>query len=260
MSEFSVRRSKINHIFISHLHGDHIFGLPGYLNSLSLNGRTAELTIVGPVGIKAYVETIIHITQGHRSFPIVFNELSVEEYQQVIVLPSIEVYAFPLKHRVPTFGYLFRERPTQCKIDPEAIPLYSLTIPEIKSAKAGDDIVRANGTIIPNADLVLSPTPLRSFAYCSDTIYDPDIVPYIKGATMIYHEATYLHELADKARSRMHATTKEAALIAKQGRVNKLLIGHYSSRYKDLQPLLEETRETFNNAHLAEEGKFYSIE
>jgi ribonuclease Z len=259
MSQFGVKRSRINHIFISHLHGDHIFGLPGFINSLNLNGRKDPLEIFGPVGLQDYLLTIFRLTAAHVSFEIIFHELESPTYQRIAVDGDMEIFAFPLKHRILTFGYLFIERKKEYKLNPLAIDQYQLTVEEMKMAKLGKSINRLD-LVIKNEDLTLPKVPDKSFAYCSDTIYDEEIIPYITGANTLYHEATYLHDLADQARQRMHATADEAARIAHMAAVNTLIIGHYSSRYKNLQPLVDEARAVFPNTHLALEGQHYTIQ
>lgn len=258
MSEFHIKRKKIDNIFISHLHGDHIFGLPGLINSLSLNGRTNILSIIGPKGIKEFVEQIMRTTSSHLSFDILYRELSGDTVIPLGRFNDLQVTAFPLIHRVPTYGYRFTEILEERNLDPSAIEKYQLTIPEILTAKQGESIHRESGTL--SLDQVTLPLkPARSFAYCSDTMYSKDVIPHIRGVNLLYHEATYLHESHQKAKDYQHSTAQEAAQIAKGAGVGKLLLGHYSSRYKNLNPLAEEACMTFKNSHLAIQGEIHPI-
>ncbi len=259
MSEFHVKRKKIDHIFISHLHGDHIFGLPGLINSFSLNGREKTITITGPLGIKDYLVNVLNVTKSHLPFEISYQELEGSKTIDLGRVNDFQVIAFPLIHRIPTYGYRFTEVIEGRNIDPEAITKYEITIPEIKDAKQGITINRAQITIDID-EITLPAKEPRSFAYCSDTIYNVDIVPVISGVDLLYHEATFLQESHLKAQKYMHSTAQEAAQIAKMADVGKLLIGHYSSRYKDLTPLEEEARSIFENSQVALQGEIHAIE
>jgi ribonuclease Z len=259
MSEFHVKRKKIDHIFISHLHGDHIFGLPGLVNSFSLRGREKRLSITGPEGIKDYLNHTLEITKSHLPFEIVFRELEGNNANDLGRINDFQVMALPLIHRVPTYGYRFTEVIEGRNIDPKAIAKYEMGIPEIKGAKQGITIHRP-GITIDIDEITLPAKKPRSFAYCSDTIYNVDIVPAIRGVDLLYHEATYLHESQLKAQKYMHSTAQEAAEIAKKAGVGKLLIGHYSSRYKRLQLLEEEARSTFENSQVALQGEIHTID
>ena len=258
MSEYGIKRSRIGHIFISHMHGDHVLGLPGLLNSFSLNGRKEGLTIIGPVGIRKYLEGVLSSTYSHLTYKINYNELEFNGHSDLGKIDQLHVTAYSLDHRIPTYGFRFTEIIEGYNINSLAIKEYNLTIEEIKLAKQGNDIIRETGTI-PNSKLTLPQPEPRSFSYCSDTAYAPSIVPHIQGSSLIYHEATYLKDKKEVARERKHSTAKEAATIANMAEVNQLVIGHYSSRYKDLNPLLEEARQVFSRTELAEEGRIYTI-
>jgi len=258
MSEFKVKHSKLDYIFISHLHGDHIFGLPGLFSSLSLNGREKPIDIYGPIGIHRFLKAMAEVTGGQARHDINIHELDGTTSHQLGSINGLAVSAFPLKHRVPTLGYRFDEELRPHNIDSLAIERYNLSVEEIKAIKKGDSVMRED-KLIPMDLLTLPSAPLRSFAYCSDTVYDPSIIPHIEGVDLLYHEATYLHDLEDKARERMHSTAYEAAEIAKSAMVRHLVIGHYSGRYKDLSVMTDEARLTFANTSLAEEGKEFYI-
>ncbi len=258
MVQFKVKSRRISHIFITHLHGDHIFGLPGLLNSLSLNGRQEPLKIFGPEGIANYVRFNQKQSSAHFTFDIDFQELKGAGPIDLGTYCGLQFKAFPLKHRIPTFGYKAIEVQAELNVDPEAITKYSLSIEEILNVKKGASIIRGD-SFIPTELLVLPPRRNRSFAYCTDTIYDPDILQYIEEVSLLYHEATYTDDLAEKARERMHSTTKDAAQIAKSARAKQLVIGHYSNRYKNLNTLLQEAKVVFQNTMIAEEGKLFQI-
>lgn len=258
MAEFGVRKHRINHIFISHLHGDHLFGLPGFINSLSLNGRTRPLYIVAPRGIEDYLSQIFKITGGHVSYDIIFTELTGDSCINLGEHNGLQVTAFPLMHRIPTFGYLFCEVIDTLNINPTAIDSYDLSIAEIRMAKRGEVIKRRDREIRPE-EITFPPKRPRSFAYCSDTQFHLPIVDHIRGADLLYHEATYLEESADKALQHMHSTAIQAATIAKQASVKKLLIGHYSSRYESLTPLANEAITVFQDTEVAIQGTVHEI-
>ena len=257
--EYRIKPSRLKSIFITHLHGDHIYGLPGLLTSLNLGNRTKPLRVFGPVGIRNYINHMITITGGSLQYNIEYTEIDGEVSTELGVIDSLEVTAIPLKHRIPTYGYIFKEHLSEYSLIREAIGEYKLTIQEIQEVKKGNDIVRGNGVTIANDKLAYPIPKGRKFSYCTDTIYDPEIVPFIKDSDLLYHEATYLDELRDKAHERMHATTVEAAEIALKAKVKALLVGHYSSRYKDLTPVLHETQSIFANSYLAIGGKTYPV-
>jgi len=260
ISHYRIKQSKIRTILISHLHGDHVYGLPGLLNSLSMFGRKEVLQIYGPVGIKDFIEAVFAHTYVHLQYDLTIHELDHSGISEICKTKTAIISAFPMQHRIPTYGYLITERAQSLNINPLAIEKYSLDIPQIKAAKAGDSITTAGGIFIPNEKLVLAQKKQRTYAYCSDTVYDLDLVSYIYQADLLYHEATYLHELQEKAAERMHSTAREAAQIAHAAEVSKLIIGHYSSRYDDLQVLEDEAKAVFHNTNIVRQGDIFSIE
>lgn len=260
MRKYKVGFSKINHIFISHLHGDHFFGLIGLISTLGLLGRERELHIFGPKDIKKMTLMQLKITQSHAKFPIQFHELSSKESEVILDDDKVTVKTIPLKHRIYTNGYLFieKEKPKNLHID--NIKNY----PEIDRAdylniKAGKDIVLPSGEVVPNSELTLPPKKPLRFAFCSDTAYKPNIVPLLRDVDLLYHEATFLDDRKDLAKKTMHATTKQAATIAKDANVKQLILGHYSGRYKDISEFKEEAQSVFTNSHLAEPGKVFTV-
>jgi len=257
LSKYSIKRSKINHVFISHLHGDHIFGLPGLLTSYSLFSREQPLSIHGPRGIKDFLECIFSACSIRLSYELEIMVHQTEEPQLVYEDGKLKVYTIPLQHRVPTTGYLFRQKELERNVLKGAIRQYDLTIDQILAVKEGRDIV-IDDKIVPFEQFTKPPQTPKSFAYVSDTVYFPEIVSQIQNVDLLYHESTFLEELAPLAAKRMHATAKQAAQIAKSAKVGKLILGHYSSRYPKLQVFLDEARPVFKNTDLAIEGEVFS--
>lgn len=243
--------SKINHIFISHLHGDHVFGLIGLISTLQLLGKETPLKIFGPKGIQDFIMNQLRHTQSNCSFEIDFIELEGKSSVKIFEDEKVEVYTIPLNHRIYTNGYLFKEKPKKRKLNIEAVQQYpEILTCDYDNLKNGRDFVLESGEIIPNEKLTLDPDPSRSYAFCSDTRYKPDIVPIIQGVDLLYHESTFLSDLQDMADYTGHSTAKEAATIAKDANVGKLVLGHFSNRYHDLNVMLDEARPIFENTHL----------
>ncbi|WP_405605493.1 ribonuclease Z [Polaribacter sp. Asnod1-A03] len=260
MRKYKVGFSKINHIFISHLHGDHFYGLVGLLSTYGILNREKELHIYGPKGIKEVTLLQLKTSQSHAKYQLIFHELTSKESELIFEDDKVSVRTIPLKHRVYTNGYLFKEKEKPRKLNMLNISGY----PEIDKAdylniKAGKDIVLSTGKVVSNAELTLPPKKALSFAFCSDTCYKPDIVPIIKDTDLLYHEATFLAEREDLAKKTKHSTTIEAAKIAKAANVKQLIIGHYSGRYKDISIFKKEAEEIFENTNLAEPGKIFNV-
>lgn len=246
---------KINHIFISHLHGDHFFGLVGLISSFGLLSRTKTLHIYGPVGLKEIIELQLKISEAHLSFPLEFHELNSDKSELILDEKNIEVRTIPLKHRIYTNGFLFKEKIVLLNLNIDKI----LQFPEIErcdylNLKKGKDFIKENGEIIPNNQLTLPPKKTYSYAYCSDTLYHPHIIPLLRSTDVLYHEATFCETHQELAITTGHSTAKHAAKIAKKAKVGKLIIGHFSSRYKDYFQHLEEAKQVFDQTILAEEG------
>ncbi len=251
MRKAKARFSKINHIFISHLHGDHCFGLPGLIASFRLLGRENPLHVYGPKGIKKMMETIFTITETHRGFEVVYHELDKKYSEKIYEDKRVEVYTIPLDHRIYCNGYLFKEKPKERHLNMEEISKY----PEIETCdyhnlKLGKDFVTEDGYVIKNERLTTAPTEPVSYAFCSDTRYLEDVIPIIKNASVLYHESTFLHDLKEMADYTGHSTALEAANIAKKSEVGKLILGHFSNRYADLTVFTDETRPIFVNTFL----------
>lgn len=261
MRKYKVGFTKINHIFISHLHGDHFYGLIGLLSTYGILSREKELHVYGPKGIKEVTLMQLRISQSHAKYPIKFHELTSKESEIILDDEKVTVRTIPLKHRVYTNGYLFTEKEKPLKLHIDNISNYEeIDRADYNNIKAGKDIVLSTGEIIPNAELTLPPKKQLSYAYCSDTSYKPDIIPIIKNASLLYHEATFLADREDLAKKTKHSTSKEAALIAKNANVNQLILGHYSGRYKDISLFQKEAQEIFDNTELAKPGKIFKID
>lgn len=243
--------NRINHIFISHLHGDHVFGLVGLISTLQLLGRDTALHIHGPKGIEEFILTQLRLTESKCSFDIVFNELTGKKSVLVFEDDKVEVHTIPLNHRIYTNGYLFKEKPKQRKLNMDAIQQYpEIDICDFQNLKNGKDFVQEDGSVIDNEDLTFEGSRPLSYAFCSDTSYKPDIIPLIKGVDLLYHESTFLHEAKEMATYTGHTTAKEAGMIAKQAEVGKLILGHFSNRYHDYSVLLDEAKLEFEQTVL----------
>ena len=260
MRKHKVSFAKINHIFISHLHGDHFFGLIGLISTFGILNREKELHIFGPTGIKEVTNLQLKVSKSYSKFDLIFHELSSKESQLIFEDDKVSVRTIPLNHRVYTNGFLFKEKEASRKLHIENVQQY----PEIQTCdyhhiKAGKDVVLESGEIIKNEELTLPPPNTKSYAFCSDTSYKEDIVPIIKEVDLLYHEATFLSDREDLAKKTKHSTAKQAAQIALQANVNQLVIGHYSSRYKSIELFKEEALTIFPNVVLAEAGKKISL-
>lgn len=255
-----VKFSKINHIFISHLHGDHVFGLIGLISSFQLLGRETPLQIFGPKGIRDFIMNQLRHTESHCSFELNFFELSSNFSEMIFEDEKVEIFTIPLDHRIYTNGYLFKEKTKPRKLKMEAV----WNCPEIKicdyeNLKKGKDFKLSNGEIIPNTELTCNPPRPLSYAFCSDTRYKPDIVSIIKNVDLLYHESTFLSDLQELAERTAHSTAKEAAMIARDAEVGQLILGHFSNRYEDLTVLLDEAKHVFENTVLPVQLGVYEI-
>ena len=260
MRKYKVGFSKINHIFITHLHGDHFYGLVGLLATFGILNREKELHIYGPKGIKEVTLLQLRVSQSHAKYKMIFHELTSKESQLIFEDDKVSVTTIPLNHRVYTNGYLFTEKQKPRKLNMLNISGY----PDIDKAdylniKAGKDVVLPSGEIVSNLELTIPADKPLSFAFCSDTCYKPDIIPIIKDVDLLYHEATFLADREDLAKKTKHATTKQAAEIAKQANAKQLIIGHYSGRYNDINVFKAEAQEIFKNTNLAEPGKVFKV-
>lgn len=253
-----VRAFQIDIILISHLHGDHIFGLPGLLSSYTHLGRTEPLTIFGPAGLKGFLECIIEYTEMKVTFQLDIIEESPQGPCRILERENIEIWTFPLYHRIACNGYVFKELSSNIRLNKEVLLAYGLTPSQIKAVKRGEEIEH-RGTKIPASVFMLEPLPLVGYAYCSDTRYDQRLLPAIRDVSVLYHETTFMNDLEEMADQTGHSTSGQAGLMASEAGVSCLITGHYSSRYKDVRPLVDEALKNFKHVIEAVEGKKYSL-
>tara|TARA_R110002072_G_scaffold105301_1_gene230123 strand:- start:77522 stop:78439 length:918 start_codon:yes stop_codon:yes gene_type:complete len=256
---FKIKVSKINHIFISHLHGDHYLGLVGLLSSYHLGKRTSPLTIYGPQGLDEIITTHFRWSNTKLSYPLTFVQTHDDGVILLLDDPRLEVYSFPLKHRLPTTGFLIKEKHGLRSMIKEKLQQNEVPLAAIHSLRQGIDYKDESGKLYKVKAFTHPLPPLRSYAYCSDTIYNPELKQFIQNADLLYHESTFMEDNVERAAITFHSTAKQAAEIAKMSQVKKLLLGHYSSRYVDLEPLLNEAKTVFGNSILSEEGSTYSL-
>jgi ribonuclease Z len=257
MTRYKIRRSKLSRIFISHLHGDHYYGLIGLLTSMSLLGRTQDLHLHAPEVLEQIIKLQLQVADTHLCYPLHFHPLKSEGI--IADDKKMSVECFKVQHRIECWGFLFREKKNPRKINPERAVIYEIPAAFYDKLQQGHDYVNKKGTIVPNDEVTTAATKAKSYAYCADTIYDESLVDKIAGVDLLYHETTYLKDLHERAASRFHSTTHQAASIAKLGNVKKLLIGHFSSKYETLDAFLPEACEVFENTELALEGVCYKI-
>ncbi len=259
LRKHKIKFSRINHIFISHLHGDHFFGLPGLVATFRLLGREKALHIYGPKGIKEAITLFLKLGDSWTNYPLHFHELTAKEPEPIFEDEKITVTTIPLNHRVYTNGFLFQEKLGERKLHIEAVQKYNIDISSYQNLKNGRDVVLDDGSTVLNTELTFDPPPPKSYAYCSDTQYKPALIPQLHGVDVLYHESTFLETEAHLAKKTKHATAKEAASIAKDAGVGQLVLGHYSTRYKSLHQFKEEAQEIFPNVLLAEDGKVFDF-
>jgi ribonuclease Z len=260
LRKYKVKFSRINHIFISHMHGDHLFGLFGLLSSFNLLGRKTDLHIFGPSELKTVIDFfLIHFSHS-MVYKIILHEVDHKKKQLLFENRNLEVFSFPLKHRIPATGFLFIEKDVELNLNKSAVAKYKPGVSDLAEIKKGHDLELENGKIIPNKDLTLNRWKRRSYAFCSDTAFYPPIIEILKGVDLLYHEATFAESDASLASETLHSTAKQAAQIAKMSKVSRLLIGHYSNRYKNTSILLNEAKEIFENSFAVAEGDVYDVE
>ncbi len=254
---YKVRRSKISHIFISHLHGDHYFGLIGLINSLSLLSHQQELTVFGPSPLKEIIELQLKVADTKTCYPL--HILPITEPATLLDSEKITVKCFRTNHRIECYGFSFEEKKQPRKLNLEKAKEYEIPAIFYDRLKNGEDYTRKDGTVIKNDAVTDAATPGKKYAFCADTKYDESLIPHIREADMIYHETTYLDNLRERAEARFHSTTKQAAELAKKAGVKKLLIGHFSSKYDTLEEFETEARDIFPNTELALEGVCFEV-
>lgn len=260
MMRYGISPLKLRAVFISHLHGDHIYGLFPLLSTLGLYGRRTPLRIYAPRPFGEMLEGFLRLFESNLPYTPEWVEVDTTKHRIIFENDTTEVWSLPLRHRVPTAGYMFRQKEPALNVSKYAIERYSLSIAQIVAAKRGEDITLDSGQRIANADITYRPYGTLSYAYCSDTNYSARLAKMVAGVDMLYHETTYAAAEKKLAKERGHASTADAAKVAQMADAGKLLIGHFSSRYKDLQILLQECCDIFPTTEIAEEGKIFLIE
>lgn len=258
--KYKVRLSKITHIFISHLHGDHYLGLVGLLSTMHLQGRTNEIHVYGQAELMDVIELQLRLSMTRLRYQIIFHP--IKHFAPAIILEdeNMIVKTIILNHRIPCTGFLFKEKPKPRKLLVNKLQQYNIPFSFYGKLKDGFDYRDVDGNVIANDELTISSRAPRSYAFCSDTVYDESIINEIRGVDLLYHEATFLHDMVERAQTTFHTTSLQAATIAKKAEVKKLIIGHFSARYKELHPLLDEARTVFPNTELAIEGNRFEVE
>ncbi len=257
LRQAQVNFGRIARVLISHMHGDHYLGLMGLISSMHLQGRNLPLAIHGPTELREVIELQLRVSRTYLRYPLQFHVVDHISGSPVFKDERVEVTALALNHRIPSTGFFFKEREQPRRLRKESveeIPHYAR-----KDVKAGKDLVLPDGRTVANAELTLDPPPQRSYAYCSDTAYSPELVPFLEGVDLLYHEATFTEALVARAKETMHSTAKQAAMLARDAHAHRLLLGHFSSRYKDVEQLREEALAVFSETIMAEEGRTFIV-
>lgn len=259
LRRMKIRFNRIKHIFISHLHGDHYFGLIGLISTFRLLTRETELHIYGPKGIKEIIMLQLKLSDSWINYPLIFHELDSKQSIKIYEDENVVVSTIPLDHRVYTNGFLFEEKEGERKLNMKAVSKANINIAYYRKLKQGFDVTNEDGELIQNEDVTIPSNKPKSYAFCSDTAYNESIIPHIKDVTLLYHESTFLEKHASLCATTKHSTAKQAAEIAKKANVGTLLLGHYSTRYDSLQYFMDEANEVFENVLLAEDGKTFAF-
>ena len=254
-----VKFSRINHIFISHLHGDHFFGLVGLISTFSLLNRTTDLHVYGPKGIKEIIKLQLRLSNSWTNYGLHFHELESLESEIIFEDHKVIVKTIPLKHRVYTNGFLFQEKIGERKLNIEAVQNHAIDTCYYQNIKNGRDITLDNGSVVVNKDLTFDPVPALSYAFCSDTVYHEGILPIIENVDVLYHESTFLQSEENLAKKTLHSTAKEAALIARRANAKQLILGHYSTRYENIEMFKKEAETVFSDVLLGDDGKSFEF-
>ena len=254
-----IKFSKINHIFISHLHGDHFFGLVGVVSTFALLGRTTDLHIYGPKGIKQIITLQLQLSNSWTNYGLFFHELESNASETIYEDDKILVKTIPLKHRVYTNGFLFQEKVGERKLNLDAVQNYGIETCYYQKIKNGNDIKLEDGTLINNHKITFDPVPAKSYAFCSDTVYDESILPIIKNVDILYHESTFLKSEEALAKKTLHSTATQAATIGLKAGAKQLVLGHYSTRYESIEKFREEAETIFEKVLLADDGESFDF-
>ena len=257
--KYGIKFQRINHILISHLHGDHFFGLVGLISTMHLMGRDKGLSIYGPEELEQILRLQLEVGAAKLDFEINFVKLNGKDSGVIFEDKLIEISYFPLKHRIPTNGFVIREKVKERRLNPLKIEGSGLQFEHMHRLKKGEDILLENGKTLKNNKYTLDPHPSFSYAYCSDTAYAEKIVSYIQGVSLLYHEATFIEKDIERARATFHSTARQAAEIAKKAGVSKLIVGHLSARYDSTSDHLHEAMQVFENSEVVEDGRTYQV-
>jgi ribonuclease Z len=257
LRKHKIKFSRLSHIFISHLHGDHYFGLIGLLSTFSLLSRTAALHIYAPQGLEDIIKLQFKLSKAHTSYPLIFHQLDSTKPEVILDNEKLTVETIPLEHRVYTNGFLFKAKSKDRKLLIDKVQNLNIDKAYYKSIVKGKDVQTKDGEWIKNEDLTEPPAPAPSYAFCSDTVFKTDIIPQIKGTTLLYHESTFLEDQEHLCEKTMHSTAKQAGIIAQKANVHQLVLGHFSARYKNLSLFEKEARLVFSNVEIAESGKIF---
>lgn len=257
MIKYKIRRSKISHVFISHLHGDHYFGLVGLLNTFGLLSHSQELHIFGPAALQQIIELQLQVAETQLPYALHFHV--VDGNATLVDNEQIRIKSFRTDHRIPTYGFSFEEKRDRRKLIIDKVEEAGIPVSFYNSLQQGLDYIKPDGSVIANRELTTAPVPGKKYAFCADTRYDERIIEHIRDFDMIYHETTYLDNFQEQAYNRFHSTTRQAGRLALKAGVKRLLIGHFSSKYSELEPFVQETREVFPATELAVEGQTYEL-
>lgn len=258
--KYKVRYHRITHIFISHLHGDHYLGLVGLLSTYHLQGRSSDLHLYAQQELMDIIEMHLRLSQTQLRYNLIFHPIRHFTPEVILDEEDFFVRTVVLNHRIPCTGFVFTEKPRPRKLRTEKLAEYQIPFSAYPRIKRGESFTDSDGRLVPNEELTEAPLPPRTYAYCSDTAYLPELPNQVKEANILYHEATFLHELKVRATATYHSTAREAAEVARMANVDRLLIGHFSARYKQLDELLEEARSVFQNTELALEGQSFEVD
>lgn len=254
-----IKFSRIKHIFISHLHGDHFYGLIGLVSTFRLLGRDTELHIYGPKGIKEIITLQLKLANSWTNYPLYFHELESKLPEVIFEDDKVSVTTIPLRHRIYTNGFLFKEKPGLRKLLINEACNHKIHVSLYQSLKMGKDVISEDGKLIANHLVTAPPDPPKSYAYCSDTVFDPGLIEQIRQTTVLYHESTFLEENADLAFPTKHSTAIQAATIARDAEVKHLILGHYSTRYQNIDPFKLEALSIFDSVELGDDGKVFEF-
>lgn len=259
LRKFKIKFQKINQIFISHLHGDHVFGLIGLINTYQLLGRTQSLNLYGPKGLEEFITVQLQLTESYLKYPLHFHVVDTNKHEKICENNVCEVFSIPLKHRIACSGYLIKEKSKRPHINPEKMAKHHVAMAYANKIRAGETVENRNGKMIEASLLTDAPEPPRSYAYCSDTKFSEEVIHYVEKVDLLYHEATFLNEMNERANQTYHSTALQAGAVANKANVKQLLIGHFSARYKTCDALVDEAKTLFNNVIAASDGMVVEI-